>query len=391
MPNPIRDDHWYRTATLTPRGSAPRIGFAGKQDMGQRVREIEAGDFSAALFHEEIVPAYRPVVVRGLVRDWPATRAASEGGEALATYLKRFDCGVPLVTKTAPAAVAGRFAYDATVTGFNYHKDSMKVGDALDRLVALSKEESPPAFAIQSARARRYFPGFHRENRLPMLPDSIAPRLWIGNAVIVAAHYDPTENIACCVAGRRRFTLFPPEQVRGLYPGPFELTPAGPIVSMVDFDAPDPARFPLFAEAIAASQVVELEPGDALYIPSLWWHHVRSLDRINLLVNFWWKVAANTQEVGTEALLLAMMSIKNLPDSRRDAWRALFSHYVFGDDGPPGTHLPPERRGVQGEIDAEAATVLRTEIALKLAPQLERKPWFVSGLRRLARALPWRR
>ncbi|MEO8374577.1 MAG: cupin-like domain-containing protein [Sphingomonas bacterium] len=355
------------------------------------MREIEAGDFSAALFHGEIVPAYRPLVIRGLVRDWPVTRAGGEGGEALAAYLKRFDGGVPLVTKTAPAAVAGRFGYDAGVTGFNYHKQNMKVGDALDRLVALSKEEAPPAFAIQSARARRYFPGFHRENRLPMLPDSVAPRLWIGNAVTVAAHYDPSENLACCVAGRRRFTLFPPEQTRGLYPGPFELTPAGPIVSMVDLDAPDPDRFPLFAEAMAASLTCELDPGDALYIPYLWWHHVRSLDRINLLVNFWWKVAANTQEVGAEALLLAMMAIKNLPDSRRDAWRALFDHYVFGADGQPGAHLPPERRGVQGEISAEEAAALRTAIARKLAPDLERTPGFVAALRRLARALPWRR
>ncbi|MEN2789334.1 cupin-like domain-containing protein [Sphingomonas oligophenolica] len=355
------------------------------------MREINAGDFNAALFHDEIVPAYRPVVIRGLVRDWPVTRAAAEGGEALAAYLKRFDGGLPVATKTAPAAVNGRFAYDAAMTGFNYHKERMTVSDALDRLVALSTEESPPAFAIQSARARRYFPGFQRENRLPVLPDSVAARLWIGNAVTVAAHYDTTENIACCVAGRRRFTLFPPSQARGLYPGPFELTPAGPIVSMVDFEKPDLDRFPLFAEAMAASLVAELEPGDALYIPYLWWHHVRSLERINLLVNFWWKVSGSTHEFGSEALLLAMMAIKNLPESRRDAWRALFGHYVFGDDGAPGAHLPPARRGVQGEISAEEAARLRAEIARKLAPRPEPAHPVASRLRRLAHRLAWRR
>lgn len=355
------------------------------------MREINAGDFNAALFHDEIVPAYRPVVIRGLVRDWPVTRAAGEGGAALAAYLKRFEGDEPVGTKTAPAAVKGRFAYDAAITGFNYHKERMKVSDALDRLVALSTEESPPAFAIQSASAPRFFPGFHDENRLPFLPDSVAPRLWIGNAVIVAAHYDTTENIACCVAGRRRFTLFPPSQARGLYPGPFELTPAGPIVSMVDFDRPDLDRFPLFTEAMAASLVVELEPGDALHIPYLWWHHVRSLEPINLLVNFWWKASGNTHEFGSEAMLLAMMAIKNLPESRRDAWRALFGHYVFGDDGPPGTHLPPERRGVQGEMTAGEVTALRTGIARRLAPHLEPAHPLLSRLRGLARRLPWRR
>jgi hypothetical protein len=353
--------------------------------------EIAAADIDATRFHDEVVAGYRPAVLRGLVKDWPVVRAGLAGPEALATYLKRLDSGIRVVTKTAPPQVKGRFFYDPDITGFNYSKERMSVGKALDILLGLASEPSPPAFAIQSAQTRRYFPGFDAENRLPVLPDTVAPRIWIGNAVTVSAHYDPQENIACCAAGHRRFTLFPPDQARNLYPGPFELTPAGPIVSMVDFDEPDLDRYPGFSDAMTAALVVDLAPGDALYIPYLWWHHVRSLDPVSMLVNFWWKPPARTYEYGSEALLLAMMSIKNLPPGHRDAWRALFDHYVFEEHGAPGMHLPAARRGVQGEIDREEAARLRVNIARRLAPNLEEMPRIVTRLRGIARRLPWRR
>ena len=51
---------------------------------------------------------------------------------------------------------------------------------------------------------------------------------------------------------------------------------------------PDLGRHPRFAEALASAQVAEMEPGDALFLPSMWWHHVESMSSFNLLVNYWW-------------------------------------------------------------------------------------------------------
>src|SRR3546814_19855372 len=89
--------------------------------------------------------------------------------------------------------------------------------------------------------------------------------------------------------GRRRFTLFPPDQFANLYLGPIDNTPAGRTVSLVDFDAPDLVAHPRFAEAMAQARTVELDPGAAVFIPSLWWHHVEGLAPIHILLNYWWR------------------------------------------------------------------------------------------------------
>ena len=80
------------------------------------------------------------------------------------------------------------------------------------------------------------------------------PRVWFGNRVTVQTHYDISSNIACVVAGRRRFTLFPPEQLVNLYVGPLEFTLAGQPISMVKLEQPDFERYPRFRQALAAAQ-----------------------------------------------------------------------------------------------------------------------------------------
>jgi hypothetical protein len=129
------------------------------------------------------------------------------------------------------------------------------------------------------------FPGLRAENDLGLDPmfgaEPPIVSIWIGNRTTASAHYDMSNNIACLRGGHRRFTLFPPDQVANLYPGPLEPTPGGQVVSMVDFAIRISIAIPRFAEALAAGQVAELEPGDVLFYPALWWHHVEALDPFN--------------------------------------------------------------------------------------------------------------
>ncbi len=318
-------------------------------------------------FHGEIVPAAQPVVFRGLVSHWPVVAAARQGDEALFDYLARFDRQEPVGTLIGAPEAGGRFFYNDDLTGFNFQPGRARLGKSFDFLLANRDAERPATLAAQSIPANSHLPGFSADNPSPLLAPSIEPRLWLGNRAIIAAHQDPYENLACVVAGRRRFTLFPPQAVADLYIGPFEKTPGGPAISMVSFDDPDLERHPNFARALEVAEVVELEPGDALYIPYLWWHHVRSLEAVNLLVNSWWDAAPAHRGQAMDAFLHAVLAIRALPASHRKAWKTAFDHYVFSDPEAATAHLPASVHGLLGELSEEDARRIRKVLSQKLA------------------------
>jgi hypothetical protein len=312
----------------------------------------EIDNVTPETFGQEILPQGRPVVMRGLVRDWPIVQAGRTSGIAFCQYLKRFDRDSEIHTTYGPPSTGGRIFYNEDLSGFNFRVAPARLSGSLDYLLEHANDDPAPLLAIQSAVINQHLPGMQLENRLSpgFMPEGIAPRLWLGNRVTVAAHYDPSENIACCVAGARRFTLFPPEQVANLYAGPFEPTPAGAIISMVDFDRPDYEKYPRFRLAEEAAMVADLKPGDAIYIPYLWWHHVRSLDKVNGLINYWWAQADELHGEPQNAMLHAMMSIKSLSARHRNAWKAMFEHYVFELNGSTGAHLPEARQGILADM-----------------------------------------
>jgi hypothetical protein len=182
---------------------------------------------------------------------------------------------------------------------------------------------------------------------------------------------DESNNVACVVAGRRRFTLFPPEQIANLYIGPLDFAPTGAAMSMVSLRDPDFTRYPKFRDALPAAQVAVLEAGDSIFIPPLWWHHVESLEPFNVLVNYWWDdplgAGADAKlDSAFDALLHGILSIRALPPESRGAWRAFFEQYVFGASGDSIEHIPRERRGILGELSPEQANALRAHLVKKL-------------------------
>lgn len=312
---------------------------------------VEVQGIDRARFDAEIRRATQPVVLRGLAADWPAVRAARESDEALVAYLKRFSHAQPVGAIVGPPEIEGRFFYTPDLTALNFTRGRSPLDPFLDRLLRDRAEPRPYAMAVQSIPVPELLPGFVADHAIDLLDPGVVPRLWLGNAIRVATHYDLMENIAVVVAGRRRFTLFPPDQVANLYMGPYELTPAGTPVSMVDPDAPDLDRYPRFAEAWAHASQATLEPGDALYIPYHWWHAVASLAPVNVLCNYWWDPAPRGMANPYDALLLALYALRTLPEDQRDVWRAMFDHLVFQTQGDPADHLPPHIRGVLGEAD----------------------------------------
>jgi Cupin-like domain len=256
------------------------------------------------------------------------------------------------------------------MNGFNFHRNRLPLSEIAEQVLRYSRFAQPPAVAAQSALIRDCLPAFAGENALALFDETILPRVWLGNRITTPTHVDEWNNVACVVAGSRRFTLFPPEQVANLYIGPLDFAPTGAAMSIVSLRDPDFTRYPRFRDALAASQAAVLQPGDALFIPPLWWHHVESLEPFNMLVNYWWHDplgADSNADSAFDALLHGILSIRSLPPESRQAWRAFFEHYVFGAQEVSTAHIPAERRGILGKnLSPEQVATLRAHLAKKL-------------------------
>ena len=304
-----------------------------------------------ASFDKEVVARFTPLVLRGLAADWPAVQAARRSDEDVSDYLAALDSGRPAQLFIGPPDIDGRFFYDPTLRGCNFQTRSTPLTALLRHLLATRDKPDSDALYAGAAATDDHLPRWSQSNPLPFDLPTAKARVWVGNRTHVATHFDESANIAVVIAGRRRFTLFPPEQVDNLYVGPLHLTIAGPPVSMVDCERPDLAAYPRFAEAWRHAMVAELEPGDAIYIPPIWWHDVRALESFNVMVNHWWEQPGATSALG--ALKLTLRAVRDLPPAHRRAWRHWFERFVFDDDAEQAAdHLPHHARGIVGPPSA---------------------------------------
>lgn len=313
-------------------------------------------------FYTNTQPLFRPIIIKGHITDWPAFKAGRSSASELASYIKTFDTKKPVITYRAPPSIQGQFFYQNDLKSVNFDRVSQTLSESLDALLENIETQSPPALYTGSIPISDHLNGFEKENRSELVGKTAAPRIWMGNRAVVPTHYDMLDNIVCVVTGRRRFTLFPPEQLPNLYVGPIDYTLSGQPISLVNFLQPDFDKYPRFKEALESAEVADLEPGDALYIPKLWWHHVESFDAINMIVNYWWDQSALGQDNPFTTLMHGLLSISQLPKAERDAWHAFFNHYVFRPDENPVEHLPPETRGVLGEMTPQTYQSIRNYV-----------------------------
>lgn len=333
-------------------------------DAGIRIREIAGLDRRA--LPDEVLASESPIVLRGLVGDWPLVEAARRGPREAIAHLRAFDGGQPIIALVAPAEARGRLFYNDDLSGFNFAPQRQRLGTVLDALASLLDDAAPPAIYVGSTGIDACLPGLLKKDAIPLGDRDPLASIWFGNRSRIAPHQDLPTNLACVVAGRRRFTLFPPEQLPNLYIGPLDFTPAGQPVSLVDVVAPDLARFPRYAEALRHAQVAELAPGDAIIIPSMWWHHVEALDGFNALINYWWRQSPGYMDTPMTALMTAMLCIRDLRERERALWREIFRHYVFEHGDDVAAHIPEAARRVLGPMDEANARELRARLLNRL-------------------------
>jgi hypothetical protein len=331
---------------------------------GQSIEEVQGARSPRLL--ERVRASSEPLLLRNLVDDWPLVKAGNESVAAADRYLRDFYEDATVGAFVGDPSIGGRFFYNDDLTGFNYETVRVKLDTLLDALLKYSNDGRPPTFYVASTTVDACLPGLRVGNDVDLGGVDALASIWIGNRSRIAAHFDVPRNLACVAVGRRRFTLFPPEEIGNLYVGPLDFTPAGQAISLVDFRRPDFDRYPRFRAALRKARVAELQAGDAILIPGMWWHHVESLDCFNVLINYWWRESPPCMGAPADVLTHALMSLRGLPKEQRAAWHAILRYYVFDADENTLDHIPEQSRGILAPLDEPIAKKLRAELLHKL-------------------------
>ncbi|MFS1703523.1 cupin-like domain-containing protein [Alteromonas sp. AMM-1] len=313
---------------------------------------------------DDLFALNEPVILKGLVKNWPLVKQGTLSPDTLLNTLAEADSGNPLLVYKGAPDIAGRFGYNQTCTGFNYVTEKSRLADVLSQIASQMDQDKHDYLYVNSLRFDQGLPELSAQNTLQFTHPEFnnnqpVPKIWIGTESVAAAHFDQPKNIACCVLGKRRFTLFAPEQVENLYPGPLSPTPGGQVVTVANLADPDFNKYPKLKTALDNAYIADLAPGDGLYYPSMWWHEVEAMDRFNVMVNFWWMTAKPFWGNPMDTLLHGMLSLREKPDSEKAAWLALFNYYVFGDASQVTAHLPPECHGPLAPMNEVSARRMR--------------------------------
>jgi hypothetical protein len=328
------------------------------------VPEVAVADQAA--LDRLLASATEPFVVRGLVSDWPLVEAGRRSAADARAYLVEHARDVPFTVSVGTAESGGRLFYDDAMQ-MNFRMARAKLADIFAQIAREDGAADARPIYLASVDVHQFFDGLHAANHVDLGARQPIASIWIGTRTRIAAHNDLPRNLACVAVGRRRFTLFPRDQFRNLYLGPIDHTPAGRAVSMVDLHRPDHARHPRFREALEHAQVADLNAGDAIFIPSMWWHHVEGLAPFNVLVNYWWKDTPRWMGNPQDALNHALLAIRDLPEDEKRHWRDMFDHYIFGDGTAVTAHIPEGARSVLDPLTPESAGRLRAYLLRALS------------------------
>ena len=242
-----------------------------------RAADDRAADADIAALHadwaerlrDEFVPANRPVVLRSVLADWPPVEKWHDDAYLLAAAAH---------DATIPARRADASAGSTAVEGA-YETDELTWAALLDAHAEAAAHERTAAHYAAQLRLRTAMPRlFVDTNPVPECVGALgpvwrnAPAAYFGCGHATPLHFDQLENIFCVVRGRKRVTLWHPADAGLLYAG----EGGQAAFSRANVYAPDLERFPLLARAEARGLHVELQAGDALYIPICWWHAIRT-------------------------------------------------------------------------------------------------------------------
>lgn len=316
---------------------------------------------------DEILQSNSPLILKDFCSAWPLVQLGEKSIQSSTDYLMKYYRGMAVPAGYGDPEINGRIFYNEELNGFNFKSAKITLPMLLETIRRSEHEKKPPTAYMASVSVDELLPNFRQEHTVNLGDRNAFVNIWIGNRSRIAAHYDFPSNLACCLTGRRRFTLLPPDQLENLYVGPLELSPGGQEISLVDFANPDFKKFPKFERALKSAQVADLESGDALYLPGMWWHHVEAFDALNILMTHWWLPESSGVSRPMDALQLAIIAMRNLPQNQRKTWKNIFDYYVFDKEKHSQEHIPDEARGMlSDDLDTISAQKIKLSVIEKL-------------------------
>jgi len=339
-------------------------------DIQRKTRTLESTPF-AHIDIAALIDQGEPCIIKHALDHCPLVNAGRQSHQAAMSHLEKFASDQPLLNYIASEKDETRFFYNTGMDGLNFTTEFIHSDTFFEKILREQNATTTRSYYVGSAELAHHFPGLlEHEGLAPSaeLFNQYPPRIgiWLGNKTTAATHFDVSNNLAACMVGKRRFTLFPPDQIENLYPGPLEPTPGGQVVSMFDPNKPDFEKFPNAKKALEHAEVAELEAGDILIYPAMWWHQVEALDTFNVLINYWWNTVPTFIDDPMHTLWHALLSLRDRPEHEKNAWRHLFDFYIFGDADASRSHLPEHIRGPLGPMDNVTARRLRARLTKKL-------------------------
>lgn len=223
-------------------------------------------------FYRDIFSPKRPAVLKGCISHWRALKLWKN-----LDYLNKV-----AGSRTVPIEIGSRYTEeDWTQHLVNFSEfvqkhismKSEKIGYLAQHQLFEQIPELKDDFAIPE------YCNFS-ENEEAEQPDI---NVWFGpGGTVSPLHFDPKNNLLCQVFGYKRVILYHPDDSANLYPYDTRLLNN---TAQVDPTNPDYEKWPRFSQA--KGMMCYLKPGEMLYIPPKWWHHVTALTP-SFSISFWW-------------------------------------------------------------------------------------------------------
>jgi hypothetical protein len=221
----------------------------------------EADTITPQEFKQQYINTNTPVLMREVTANWPAMKKWSFDFFADLKLSKH-------VFLEMNNVLQGGGQYEV-----------VEYGDYIRRMADDTDGKSAPKGYLSVFRVFDAFPELRKDVDFSLLSQfklKNTAKGWIGPAgTVTGYHVDWGDNVLAQICGRKEVRLVAPKDSKYMYPS--KRFDQGTMSSEMDVDNYDEQCFPLFKKA--TEYRVNIHPGEMLFIPRGWWHHVRSLDK----------------------------------------------------------------------------------------------------------------